>query len=874
MKTIKPLALSVLHRVVEQGGAFQLCVAAVAYVTLGDDAALLTELALWKEAAALLGGVVDEVAPKARAEVLVTGSAHAPGGSPAPAVDVRVRIGAVDKTLRVTGDRRWTSDDVPSAPEPFTEMPLTWARSFGGEGFAPNPLGKGFAPDASVEGAPRPLPNVEDPRAMVRGPNDRPAPAGLGPIDPTWPQRAGRMGTFDERWLREDFPGLPRDLDCSAFNAAPDDQRIEGRWRGDEGFALDHLHPTRARVDGRLPGFAARVFVNARAPDGEALREVPVALDTVHFLPGAERAVLVYRGVTPVAEDDASDVLQLLAALERVGAPKDAEHYRAVLAQRMDPQKGARFAFRERDLLPEGVSSGLAELFAQSPGAPQGLLADNQRRRAEAELERARENLRARGVDPDPHLPARFPEPEPPPSLDELPEALERAESFAEAQRAGADTARQKAESDARRLCARNGVDYDALLARRRAEDAGPPRFSAKAERERLTGLAARARAAGVDAAPLEARLADPGLQEKLERAEAALLEAYRATAHHRDAAPRLADALNARARRFVEDRRARGEGLAAWDFTGADLSGMDLSGMDLRRSLMESVNLRGCTLSDCDFTGAVLAHADLSGATLDGAKLAGANLGGAVLRGAMAGRPVDLTGATLWKTDLGGASFAGASLDGTQVFEATLRDATLGALSAVDATFYQCDLSGLSLDGAHLAKATFLECSLVGAGVAGVRLREAALIGCDLSGADLQRAGMEGLRAIRGCLFVGADLREARLPHASLREAKLAGARLAGATLTECDLSGCDLRGADLTEVSAAKVRLTRADLTGATLARARLPHALLRNATVEDADFTRANLFGADMTRAKGRARSLDDANLGRVVAPRRQP
>jgi uncharacterized protein YjbI with pentapeptide repeats len=871
MKTIKPLALSVLHRVVEQGGAFTLCVCAVAYVTLDDDAKLLTELALWKEAAAPLGGVVDEVAPKHLAEVLVTGSAFAPGGAPTPSVDVRVRMGAVDKTLRVTGDRSWTNDDVPTAPVAFTEMPLTWARAFGGDGFALNPLGMGFAPVPSADGTTRPLPNLEDPREMVRTPNDRPAPAGFGPLDPTWPQRMSLMGTYDERWLREDFPGLPVDLDWAAFNAAPEDQRFEGRWRGDEGFALDHLHPTRARIDGRLPGFAARVFVNARTPEGEQFREVPMALDTVHFLPGIERAVLVFRGLARVAEDDASDVLQLLAALERLGAPKDLDHYRAVLAQRMDPQRGARYAMRERDLMPEGVSSGLAELV--SPSAP-SLLAENQRRRAEAELARSREVLRARGIDPDKHLPATLPAPEAQPSLDDLPEVIERAESMAETQRAEADAARAKAEADARALFARNGMDYDAVVARQKADGAGPPRFTAKAELARLTALVGQARAAGVDAAKLEATLADPRMREKLEKAEVAMLEAYRATAHHRDAAPSLADALNARARRFVEDRRAAGQSLASWDFTGADLSGMNLSGADLRHALMESVNLRGCDLSDCDLSGAVLAHADLSGATLDGAKLAGANLGEAKLCGAKAERPVDLAKATLWKTDLTAARFAGATLDGTQVFEAALRDASLGALSAVEAMFYKCDLSRLALDGAHLAKATFIECAFTDAALAGVRLREAAFIDCDLSGADLRRAGMESVKAIRGCRFVGADLRDARLPHASLREAKLTGAKLPGATLTESDLSECDLRGADLTGANASKARFNRADLTGATFAGARLFQALLRNATIEAADFTRANLFGADMTRVKGRARSLDDANVGRVVAPRRQP
>ena len=81
MKTLKPLAVSALHRVVEHGAAFDLVVCAVVYAPMASPAPPLPELALWTELPPLLGEApLDDAMPRARAEVIVTGSAHTPGG--------------------------------------------------------------------------------------------------------------------------------------------------------------------------------------------------------------------------------------------------------------------------------------------------------------------------------------------------------------------------------------------------------------------------------------------------------------------------------------------------------------------------------------------------------------------------------------------------------------------------------------------------------------------------------------------------------------------------------------------------------------------------------------------------------------------------
>lgn len=47
-------------------------------------------------------------------------------GCPVERVDVRLRVGAIDKTLRVTGDRRWRGQEGPASPAPFRRMPLRY----------------------------------------------------------------------------------------------------------------------------------------------------------------------------------------------------------------------------------------------------------------------------------------------------------------------------------------------------------------------------------------------------------------------------------------------------------------------------------------------------------------------------------------------------------------------------------------------------------------------------------------------------------------------------------------------------------------------------------------------------------------------------
>jgi len=91
-------------------------------------------------------------------EVLIEGSACAPGGWGVSAMEVGFQLGPLRKRLHVVGDRRWLygfSGPVLSKPEPFARMPIRYQRALGGlAGHDPktasvpnpyNPVGTGHA---------------------------------------------------------------------------------------------------------------------------------------------------------------------------------------------------------------------------------------------------------------------------------------------------------------------------------------------------------------------------------------------------------------------------------------------------------------------------------------------------------------------------------------------------------------------------------------------------------------------------------------------------------------------------------------------------------------------------------------------------------
>lgn len=181
-------------------------------------------------------------------DVLVNGQAYAPRGRPTGAVLARLSVAGIDKTLRVSGDRRWMADGLPSSPQPFERMPIVYERAYGGTSSAGadlrNPIGVGYAGASSSDPLVRTeLPNVEDPRTLVTGRRTAARAAGFSTLGRGWAPRVGFAGTYDKAWQDTRWPLFPEDFDSRYNQSAPLDQQCNTLSGGEEAV-LTNMTPS------------------------------------------------------------------------------------------------------------------------------------------------------------------------------------------------------------------------------------------------------------------------------------------------------------------------------------------------------------------------------------------------------------------------------------------------------------------------------------------------------------------------------------------------------------------------------------------------------------------------------------------------------
>ncbi|SFU61540.1 Pentapeptide repeat-containing protein [Polaromonas sp. YR568] len=899
MKVIKPIRLSVLYKAYSDGQRDVLAVTGMVLMPFSQPSQLVTEPALWKFAAEQLGKdtMLDAAMPKQSGEFVVAGKCYAPGGTQVPAMEVKVKVGAHEKSLMVVGDRQWVQNKKQweiSQPLPFTELELGYANAFGGTDFPRNPLGKGMPP--AQEDAPYPLPNIFDPKKPIVSVEDRPEPAGFAPIDFMWPQRFSKAGTYDEAWRKTRFPGYAADMDWSIFNTAQPDQWMPEFLRGDESIEVSGMHPRDRVQRATLPAFAARCFITEKTQAGEEFRAVPMHAETLLLFPNASHMLLIFRGTVPIASDDATSVLHLVAALEDLGQPKPTAHYREVLAQRLDKRKGAAYSMDDNPLMPPGLKDAppVAEV-AEVDGKTQlkGHLEGNQRRKAEKELARGKQEAAAQRAQlleiarinkqPPPDLTAydkvlaqTLPPKAAPTRLDQLPQILDEVEKETAAARAAALA--QKAEMDKmlRDLCKQQGIDFEKL------PKGGPaPRVKAAEAMGRLQAVSAANKAMGVANPELDKLLADPKMAQRLQQAEDISLKTYRIGAQH--FSPTDVGGQAQALRGQVLAGLAQGASFAGQDLTGADLNGLDLSNRDFADALMENVNLSNADLSNAKLAGALLAHARLGGAKLAQANFSNANLGKAVMTGVQA-QGANFTGAVLDEADLTGADLSDAKLDGAKLASAVLRGARLLRISAPGAHLMDMfnvqpdtpveeqpgmNLRGLDFSGANLKGAMFMNSQLDGACFKGANLEGATLLGASAAGVDFSGANMVGLRVVMGTRLEGAVFKGANLSRSNFRGAMMDKADLSGATLDSADFCDTSLKLAVLTGANASNLLAAKANFSNARLDRVNFFQAILQKADVAGADMRKSNFFRADLIKLKRDELSLmDGANLDNTL------
>ena len=894
MKIIKPQRLGLLTHTFENDGRSYFVITAMAYCAFGEEDRPLHEAAMWTMIPEEAGPqtVFDAGMTKQRAEVLVAGKAMALGGKPVPARSVRLRAlrggrALVDKELYVVGDRRWELNG-PSAPEPFVQMPVAWERAFGGSDFPDNPLGKGFAP-VDVDGKKMHfLPNVEDPKRLVMKKGDRPAPVGFGPVDQTWPARMRKAGTYDDEWLKTRFPGLAADIDWTFFNAAPEDQQIQGYFTGEETFEVHGMNAAENVVSTRLPRLRPRLFILQRKNGVEVFREAAARIDTIWLFPNVKRAVTLFRGMLEIEEDDGADVVHVVAAFERPGEPRSPEHYRSVIDKRNDKKHGAIYLLADDDLMPsrspdDPKTEAPEEKFNDMIAVVEreDLLQKRIEKQSEKEMAAMRESFISAGFDPK-MVDAKIEEERkkqivPPTDPSEMVAFMERIDAETEKAKKQADEVHAQMEAEARASLEKAGVDFDETVKRTKGQGGGPPKFSADKELEWLRDRVELCRNAGVRVPEAEAQLADPEYEKGLREVEEKLFDVYRRYGHMSPPASPKGPEESRTFRASLQAALDRKESLAGRDLTGVDLAGIDLSGADLKRALLEKANLAGAILRGADLTDAMLARANLEGADLDGAKLVGTNLGFANLKKAKLSGGIDCTGAVFWQADLEEAVLAGAKLEGAQFMETNLSKADLSGASASKALFLKARLDETNLARAALVEAIFLESTLEKANFAKADLGDVTFVKVRGDGASFAGASLVGARMVLETSFAGADFRGARFKRTCMRTTVFAGADFTSAEMPEVDFSECDMTDAKMRGVMADGSLFIRTNLTNVDLVASSLKMAILQKAKLWGTDLRGANLFRSDMAKVKLDSKTnLKDALLTevRVVPERRRP
>lgn len=878
MKIIKPLTLGILHQPYRFQGRHRLAIAALGFFKLGcSDERFLVDNLQWPRVLPQLpaGQPLDHVLPKAHAEVMLCGAAHAQ--KPVEAMQVRLLCGPVDKRLRVFGDRHWDRTWSRSicvhTPKPFATMPLTLERAYGGEGHD-NPLGCGYLPALSwlqLQGGK--MPNIEYPDQPVLPGRREKSYAGFAPQQLVHASRKRvASGTYDQQWLAEDFPGLPRDFDFTMYNLAPLDQQFRGRFAGGESYRLEGLHPSEAVLAGTLPAMRARAFVLAQGQGADATQEVALECDTVWFFPEVSVGLMVYRGEVPVVDSDALDIDTLMVAYDAAVQPRPIAHYREVMALRLDPHTAALHAFNESQLAP--TRSPQAQAEREAARARQARAAQAHR---QASLDETMDEFwQLSGMaKPKDYQPPQAPAPLlPEVAADALAESdFDLCELYASA-KSLADKARSDSEAKLAALSAQLPVAQ------------APP---AKSLAKQIDEALARAAKPAYDLlTPAQPSPLPPELAEALERSEqttsgavdpAQLAQARSAMAGlpalqraARKAAPQpttleeplpdlVAEALGAC---MLAMHRA-GEPLAGRDFAGAWLRGADLRRADLRQVQLERADLSGANLAGADLTAAALTAACLDDADLSDCCLQGANLCGSSARG---------------------ASFLRAALNKAHAYDACWPGADLRGAQLDDALLMRIDLSDAQLDDSRLTRTLLMQAKAPNSRWLGSRWSMCVAPSADFTaalfdGATLSRsvlmdaslAGSSWQGATLDTVYAGgkSDWRDSTLSLLRANKCGWHGSNLSDACLDDAVLSSCDFGNADLSRARMRRAQLYRSLFMRTMLreidaTKASFFQTLCRKADFSDAGLEDAILVQADMSEAVMQGARMSGALVNR--------
>ncbi len=856
---------SVFSKVFQVKGENYLALTVMSAFSFDRPSELLDETDLWSAAGSALSNhdVLDMFMPKQKGEILAAGKFFSTGGRPVRAGSVRISAGSVNKTLHVFGDRYWIKRAGAvigiSDPQPITEMEISYVNAFGGPGSKQNPLGKGTeeqGPEDSI-----PLPNIEYPDQLIGAHSDRPQPAGFGPLGLDWQQRAGKLGTYDQKWLETRWPWFPEDMDWTYFNAAQEDQQIAGYFTGDETVVIENMHPERPAITTLLPGLRMRCFVRQEDNGKEIFKELKTRLDTVWLFPEHEMGLVIWRTTVQVQDDEAGDINAAYVTHEFLAEPeKSIEYYRDVYVFDAVEEEAAEEPKVQppEEVAPETIKRPEQPTVKEPEIDPETQAMIKKLEDEIAASEKAMMNdLKERGVDIEQ-------------LMKELPVAAGLTipavtEAPGELSLQDIEKKLAQGEAELNEMIKKLGFDPDKLMEVSKEVDQAEPQ-SAKE-------LIKKLRETGIDDPETEQYLLEMEKeQEETEKELAVLLEEDEKREAERrkeeppekeEFEPEVEEVLT---RKTVVEAYNDAKSFAGKDLSGLDLSGLDFAGIDLRGAFLDKVDLSRTNLKGADLSGAVMAGAVLMRTHLSHACLSGCNLTG------VHAREIDLSHADMKDADMSTGSFEGASfvqarMEYARFGESRLTGARFTTAFLQGADFTGADLTDAVFEGADISRVDFSETTLKNTDFSGVKARSATFDGATGRYVTFKNSDLRGSRADDTTSLVRTNFQNCDLSDASWGGADLTSSIFRNAMLSMADFSGCTLLAADFYRTVAQKANFSRADLTDANMTSINLFRGDLSRAKLIRTDLKGANLFEVEFLKAVVNKTNFHDANLKRT-------
>jgi hypothetical protein len=233
-----------------------------------------------------LAAASESVPFKQGGELLCHGTAQPPIEG-ATVMEVKLGLRRDDnafwhKTLRVTGPRSWRRGLLsagPGEPGPLQPLPLRFESAYGGsdprdpeQRYAANPVGLGYSRTSRHHPALQ-VPQIEQAPDYLNSLTQRPTPAGFGPLAQGWTPRSTLTPAIDEAALSQGLCPFAEDLAPDLYNAAPEDQRFDTPFEGDETLFLQGLvanaNPRGILIE--LPGEQPRAWLARSESDQNPL---------------------------------------------------------------------------------------------------------------------------------------------------------------------------------------------------------------------------------------------------------------------------------------------------------------------------------------------------------------------------------------------------------------------------------------------------------------------------------------------------------------------------------------------------------------------------------------------------------------------------